>query len=54
MTNKIRGRKKHLVEGTVSQIKKQDEALNTGMVGESNNVVSRLMKKIRKQRRDAR
>ena len=54
MNSRVRSRKKHLVEGTVAQIRKQEEALDTSRVGESRNVVTKLMKKIRKDRRDAR
>ena len=54
MNKKVRSRKKHLVEGTVSEVKKQEEALDTSRVGESRNAVTKLMKKIRKERRDAR
>ena len=54
MNNRVRSRKKHMVEGTVSDIKKQEEALETSRVGESRSAVTKLMKKIRKERRDAR
>lgn len=51
MSNK-RGRKRHLVDGDVAEIKKSEEGLKMRQVGERRNFVSRLLKRIRREERD--
>ena len=50
MSEKPRGRKRNIVEGNVTQIKKQDEGLGLDRVGEGVSFVSKLFGFFRKPR----
>lgn len=51
MSNR-QGRKKHLVNGDVSKIKRSEEGLGIGQVGEKDNFLSRLWRIVRREEKD--
>jgi len=51
MSNRPRGRKKHLVDGKVAKIVKKEE-LEIEQVGESSGLVKRLIRRFKKESKD--
>ena len=52
MSETPRSRKKHMVEGVVSEIERQEEGLGLEKVGESMGFLKRLIKRIWKAEKD--
>ena len=48
MSNKPRSRKRHLVDGNIQEIKKQDEIISNKRVGDRTNFIVKLFRKIKK------
>ena len=52
MSERPKSRKKHMVEGEVSEIKKQDEGLGLDKVGDSINLLRKMIRLIRGKKED--
>lgn len=52
MSEKPRSRKKHMVEGVVSEIERQEEGLGLEKVGENMGFLKRMIKRIWKAERN--
>lgn len=52
MSEKPRSRKRNVVDGNVSEIKKQERGLGLGRVGEGTSFISKMFSFFRRQRND--